>query len=135
MAFTVGTYGAITLGLSEAWYADYDQTGFHTFDDWGEWEHMDKFAHMYDTYFQSRLVYNRAKWAGMKESSSMWTGIATGMLFQTTVEVLDAYSTEWGFSWADMGANVVGAAAFGLQQHFWKEQRISFKISSSTVMW
>jgi len=43
---------------------------------------------------------------------------------------MDAFSTEWGFSISDMGANVSGIGLFALQQKYWGEQRIMFKISS-----
>lgn len=124
------TYGIFAFGLNDAWYADFDRSGFHLFNDWGEWEHMDKFGHAYNGYFQSRLVYQGARWTGLNKNQSIWVGIGTSMLFQTTIEVLDGFSKEWGFSIPDMAFNVGGAALFGLQQHYWDEQKIRLKLSS-----
>jgi hypothetical protein len=130
VSFGAVAYSGFTIGLNQLWYADYEKSGFHLFNDWNEWENMDKFAHSFDTYFQSRLIYSGARWTGMNKSSSLWTSIGTALLFQSTIEVLDGFSEEWGFSIPDVAFNLAGGAVFGLQQHFWDEQKIVLKISS-----
>lgn len=127
------TYATFTISLSETWYSGHERSSFHLFNDWGEWHHLDKYGHLYNAYFQSRLVFNGARWAGLDDKKSIWVGIGTSMLFQTTVEVLDGFSDKWGFSLSDMGANVAGAALFSLQQSFWKDQRILVKMSAFPV--
>lgn len=75
--------------------------------------------------------YKLFRWAGIKERPSNWVGGSVGLLFLSLVEVQDAYSAQWGFSWSDMAANVGGYLFFTLQQEFWKEQRIVMKYSFS----
>ncbi len=126
-------YTGSIIALNEAWYKQFPRTSFHLFDDWGEWEHMDKMGHVFTTYFESYWTYRMARWTGMQDRAAMWTGVGLGMLFQTTVEVLDGFSAEWGFSLADMGFNVLGAGAFLAQQLTWGEQRLLVKMSSTPV--
>jgi len=54
-------------------------------------------------------------------------------LAQTTIEVMDGFSTEWGFSIPDFTANVLGTSSFVLQQKLWGEQRIRMKTSASPI--
>lgn len=51
-------------------------------------------------------------------------------MFQSTIEVLDGHSEEWGFSIPDMACNMAGLGLFALQQHVWDEQRILIKFSA-----
>ena len=123
-------YTGTVIGLSQVWYRDYPRTGFHTFNDWGEWENVDKMGHLYTAYFESRLSYGGLRWAGVPEQSAAISGAALGLLFQTTIEVLDAYSAKWGFSWYDMGFNALGSGIFLAQQLTWHEQRVAIKFST-----
>lgn len=127
------TYALGSTGLYLAWYKDYPRSGFHFFDDYGQWSHMDKVGHIYSTYAQSELLYKGFRWTGLSENQSILYGLGTSLLFQSTIEVMDGFSTEWGFSWTDFGANVIGATAFGLQQKTWGEQRLRIKFSASPV--
>jgi len=127
------TYVLGSTGLYLAWYKDYPRSGFHFFDDYGQWSHMDKVGHMYSTYGQSELLYKGFRWTGLNEDRAILYGLATSLLFQSTIEVMDGFSTEWGFSWTDFGANLIGAAAFGMQQNAWGEQRLRLKFSASPV--
>lgn len=126
-----GLYVGFSIGLYKAWYAQYPQSHFRLFNDWGEWQHMDKIGHVYSTYFQGLLCYKGAKWTGLSEKKAIWTGITCGLLFQSTIEMMDGFSEKWGFSVSDMGANVGGIALFALQQKHWGEQRITLKVSST----
>lgn len=135
IAFAVGgvTYLGFSTGLYYAWYKQFDRTGFHFFNDIHEWNQMDKAGHIHSAYFQGVIAYKGMRWAGMNKQKSMLTGIITGTVFQSTLEIMDGFSSKWGFSWSDMAANVVGTSTFALQQHFWDEQRISLKVSSIPV--
>lgn len=130
LGFGSVAYGGFSTGLYYAWYRQYDLEGFHFFDDMGEWKQMDKAGHIYTAYLQGVLCYKGAKWTGLSDRKAIWTGIICGSLFQTTIEVMDGFSSEWGFSIGDFGANVLGTSAFALQQHYWGEQRIVLKESS-----
>ena len=52
-----------------------------------------------------------------------------GFIYQTSIEVMDGFSSQWGFSWSDVGANTAGSLLFLSQQLAWKQQRIQFKFS------
>lgn len=124
-------YGITLLALNELWYADYPRTSFQFFNDGGEWMDMDKAGHAYTAYFESEWIYGLSRWAGMEESPAIWTGVGLASALQLSIEILDAHSAEWGFSWKDVAANTAGATLFGIQQGLWREQRIRLKFSSS----
>ncbi len=124
------TYAGFAAGLYYAWYKQYPQENFHLFNDWNEWGNMDKFGHLFSSYFQAHLTYTGARWTGLDENNSILTGIICASLFQGTIEIMDGFSTNWGFSLSDMAFNNAGIGAFVLQQKIWKEQRIKFKVSS-----
>ena len=124
-------YGTSVILLNNAWYKDFDRSGFHFFDDWTEWKNMDKFGHVFSAQFQSIYTYHLYKWSGMTENKSILYASLTSLLFQSTIEVFDGFSSEWGFSVFDYGANILGVTLFALQQKKWKEQKILIKISGS----
>jgi len=123
-------YGAASAGLYYAWYRNYELVGFHTFNDWGHWEHMDKWGHAFTNYTYSYLAFGAARWTGMKRSSALWTAAGISMLLQSTIEVMDGFSGGWGFSWPDMAFNAAGTALFVGQELWWREQRIRMKVSN-----
>jgi hypothetical protein len=123
-AFYTGSF----IALNKAWYADYDKTKFHFFNDIPEWNQMDKAGHVWTTYQVSRLSKEMWQWTGLNKNTSALLGGASGMLYQSIIEIQDAYSTEWGFSWADVGANVAGAGLFVLQE-ISGEQKVSVKLT------
>ncbi|MEX6686228.1 DUF2279 domain-containing protein [Danxiaibacter flavus] len=117
------------ISLYNTWYSSYPQSDFHFFNDNGEWLQVDKFGHSYTCYTLSRLSAESWRWAGLSQRQSTWIGAASGMAYQTIVEVMDGFSANWGFSWGDYVANTAGAALFVGQQLVWGEQRISYKFS------
>ncbi len=128
--FAGSTYTAFSIGLYNVWYRQYPQSEFHFFNDWNEWNNMDKMGHFYTAYFQGVLCYQGARWTGLNKKKSIFTGAVLGTLFQSTIEVMDGFSDQWGFSIPDVAYNTAGVAAFISQQWFWDEQRIHFKVSS-----
>lgn len=123
-------YTGFSIGLYNTWYKQYPQSGFHLFNDMGEWANMDKAGHIYTSYFQGVLCYKGAKWTGLEDNDAILVGAICGSLFQTTIEMMDAFSEKWGFSIGDIAANTIGTSTFVLQQKYWGEQKISFKVSS-----
>ncbi|MFT3823146.1 MAG: DUF2279 domain-containing protein [Chitinophagaceae bacterium] len=117
------------LALNKAWYADYSRSSFHFFNDNGEWNQMDKLGHVWTSYHVSRLCAEMWEWTGMSRTKSILLGGASGIAYQSIIEIQDGFSSEWGFSWGDMTANVVGAAAYAAQELGWKEQRIQVKMN------
>ncbi len=123
-------YTGFSIGLYNTWYKQYPQSKFHLFDDWNEWNNIDKAGHLYTAYFQGVLGYKGSKWTGLSEDKAILVGALCGSIFQATVEVMDGFSENWGFSVGDMAANLAGTSAFVVQQKVWGEQRITVKVSS-----
>ena len=124
-------YGAVSTTLWNSWYKNYEISPFHLFDDRGEWENMDKAGHFFITYYESRWLYNGARWTGMDRKKAAWTGAGIAFGLQMTIEIMDGFSDKWGFSLADVGMNTLGAGMFIGQEYLWEEQRILMKVSSN----
>lgn len=127
----VVVYTGAVISLNELWYTEYPRTTFHFFNDIKEWQQMDKAGHMFTSYFESDWTYHLARWTGMNRKSSIWTGTLVAVGLQTTLEVLDGFSSEWGFSAYDFAFNVAGAGMWAGQQAGWDEQRIRMKMSTT----
>ncbi|MBN2236212.1 MAG: DUF2279 domain-containing protein [Bacteroidales bacterium] len=116
-------------GLYFLWYTDYPQSSFHTINDNAAWLQIDKLGHSLTAYHLGKSSYSILKWAGMPQKKALWIGGLSGVVFQTSVEVLDGFSSNWGFSWGDFAANMSGTSLFIGQELLWNEQRISLKFS------
>lgn len=132
VAFVAAANGIFYTGsfvaLNRAWYADYPKTTFHFFNDNAEWNQMDKAGHVWSTLHIARYSTEMWRWSGLDHQLSVILGGISGMAYQTIIEMQDAYSSAWGFSWGDVGANTIGAGAFVLQELTWKEQRLQVKL-------
>ena len=124
-------YGATLIGLNELWYKDYPRSGLHFFNDNASWMQMDKAGHALTSYQLGRHGYEVMKWAGTSEKSAIWIGGNFGLFFLTSIEVMDGFSEEWGFSTGDALSNVTGTALFIGQELAWGEQRMTLKFSYS----
>ena len=122
-------YGSTMIGLYQAWYKNYPQSNFRVFNDWDEWQQMDKLGHVYSAYTMSKFGMELWMRNGIDRNKSIWIGGLTGAAYQTIIEFLDAYSAQWGWSWGDVGGNLLGSALFTAQELTWKEQRIHMKTS------
>ncbi len=120
--------GGLT-GLYFLWYKDYPQSSFHTINDNSAWLQVDKMGHGLSAYHLTKSSYSIFKWAGMTEKKALWLGGIAGAGFLTSVEILDGFSTNWGFSIGDFTANIGGTTLFLGQGLLWNEQRISLKFS------
>ncbi len=123
--------GATLIGLNQLWYADHPRSGFHFYNDNSEWLQMDKVGHAYSSYVIGKVGMNALNWAGVSKRDQLIYGATLGFVFLTTVEVLDGFSKEWGFSIGDMAANAAGTGLLIGQELLWQEQRIQFKFSFS----
>jgi hypothetical protein len=123
------SYTAGYIGLSYLWYSGFPRSQFHIFNDGNEWLQMDKFGHCFSTYWIARTNYKLLTWAELNDNSAIWASIASSWLFISTIEVFDGFSAEYGASPEDILANTTGATIFGIQQYFWKEQKILYKFS------
>lgn len=127
----VGLWGGSFYALNNAWYANYPKEKFHFYNDWKEWQQMDKLGHTWSTYQISRHTSNIWQWAGLDRKKAIWVGALSGMAYLSVIEILDGYSDKWGFSIPDVMANTAGAGLFLGQELLWKDQRISLKLSYS----
>ncbi len=123
-------YTGTLIGLNELWYKQYPRSSFRFFNDFGEWEDMDKVGHTYTAYFYSVWASKLYRWTGLSQEQAAWTGAGISTGLQLTLEMLDAYSEQWGFSWGDVAFNTAGSLLFLGQELHWKEQRIVMKYSS-----
>ena len=128
-AANIGGYGGAMIGLYTAWYRNYPQGKFHTFNDWKEWKQVDKAGHLYGAYIESVASMELWKWAGMERKKRIWVGGLSGAAYQTVIEILDGFSNEWGWSWGDFAANMAGSGILIGQELGWNEQRIRIKFS------
>jgi len=128
----VAGYGSSLIALNSAWYKGYARSSFHTFNDSREWLQMDKIGHAWGAYTGARGSAGMWDWAGLPHKKAVWIGGLSSFAYLTTIEFFDAYSSKWGWSWSDIGANIVGSGLFMSQEFLWNEQRIQFKFSFHT---
>jgi hypothetical protein len=129
----IGTEAVLYVGtltaLGTMWYADYPRSSFHFFNDNDEWLQMDKAGHMVTSYSIGRTGINLLKWSGVERKKAIWYGGIMGSFYQSTLEILDGFSSQWGFSMGDFAANTLGSALVIGEELAWDEQRISLKYS------
>jgi len=128
-AVTVGTYTGSLFVLNQVWYANYPRSSFHFFNDNSEWLQVDKIGHGWTAYNIGRASAAMWQWTGLSQKKAALIGGISGAGYLTVIEILDGFSSQWGFSWGDMTANVVGSGLFTAQELLWKEQRIQYKFS------
>jgi hypothetical protein len=127
---SVGTLWAGSIfALQQIWYSNVQKSNFHTFNDAKNWMQMDKAGHVYTANKLSLLSCELYEWSGMKPKKAALIGSCVGLGYQTSLELLDAYSADWGFSWADMTANAAGSLIYLGQELAWNEQRFHLKFS------
>lgn len=122
-------YTGIMAGLNAEWYSNFAKSGFHTFNDNMEWLQVDKVGHMYGAYIESRASMESWRWTGIGRKKRIWLGGLSGAVYQTVIETLDGFSAEWGWSWGDFGANILGSGIVIAQELGWNDQRIKLKFS------
>lgn len=124
---------ATLLALNQAWYADYPRSKFHFINDNQEWLQVDKIGHFFSSYHLGKLTSETYQWSGLDRKKSVFYGVATSLIFMTTVEVFDGFSKKWGASLGDIAANFSGSALYVSQELIWNEQRIIPKFSFHTT--
>ena len=124
-AFWTGSY----IALDKTWYSNYPRSSFHFFNDNNEWEQMDKMGHVWTAYNLGRASAELWSWSGLPRKRSVVYGGLSAIAYQSIIEIQDGFSSEWGFSWGDMTANIAGAAAYVSQELGWKDQCIQIKMS------
>jgi hypothetical protein len=122
-------YGGVLIALNAVWYAKYPRSGFHFFNDNAEWLQVDKVGHVYSAYSGSRASMELWRWAGLSRKKRVWLGGLSGVAYESVIEILDGFSSQYGFSPGDFTANIVGSGMFIAQEFAWDEQRIKLKFS------
>ncbi|MER3463886.1 MAG: DUF2279 domain-containing protein [Chitinophagaceae bacterium] len=122
-----------SVGLYYLWYKKFPRSRFHFFNDNKEWLQIDKVGHMTTAYNIAVIQHDLMRWCGVKSNESIIIGAGTALTYMSIIEVLDGFSTHWGFSKGDMLANITGTALFAMQQRFWNEQRATLKFSFHTT--
>ena len=122
-------YGGTTIGFNSAWYSKYPRSNFHFFNDNAEWLQVDKAGHVYGAYIESFGSYEMWRWSGLPRKQRIWIGGLSGVAYQSIIEVLDGFSSEYGFSVGDFTANILGSGLFISQELAWDDQRIKMKFS------
>ncbi len=120
---------ATLIALNEAWYSNYKRSGFHSLNDNSQWMQMDKFGHAFSSYYIGKMGMDALAWSGETKKNQLIYGATLGFVFLTTIEVLDGFSEEWGFSTGDIMANAFGTGLLIGQELLWDEQRIQMKFS------
>lgn len=129
VAANVTAYGTLLVGLNATWYSKYPRSSFHFFNDDAEWLQVDKAGHAYTSYVEARAGMEMWRWAGLSRKQRIWIGGLTGAAYQTVIETLDGFSSEYGWSWGDFTSNMIGAGLFISQELAWDEQKIKLKFS------
>jgi hypothetical protein len=124
-----GAWVISAIGLQNIWYKNVEKSSFHTFNDCNNWVQMDKVGHAYTCNKLSEFSGELYKWSGINQRKAALLGTGIGLGYQTTLELFDAYSSAWGFSWCDMGANIIGAGIYLSQALTFKEQQFIMKFS------
>lgn len=125
----VAGYGGSLIILNNTWYKGFARTSFHTFNDSKEWLQVDKIGHAWAAYNAGKITANLWQWAGVSSKKAALIGGISSTVYLTAVELLDAHSSKWGWSWSDIGANIIGSGLFVGQQLAWNKQQIQFKFS------
>lgn len=123
-------WGSSMYALNKTWYSNYPRSRFHFYNDSKEWLQVDKIGHGWSAYFGAQFSTAWFRWAGVKPKRAALYGAGMGIAYVTVIEILDGFSSEWGFSVGDIGANTFGAVLFSGQEYAWGEQRIQYKFSS-----
>ena len=119
------------VGFNELWYKNYPKSNFHFVNDNSAWLQMDKFGHAATSYYGGVNGIKLYKWAGLEYKKAVWVGGLTGLLFNSTIEILDGFSANWGASFGDVFANSMGSLLAISQELYWKEQKVMLKYGFS----
>ena len=116
------------VGLYNLWYKKYPQSSFHFFNDFNEWNQIDKIGHVYSSYHVARKSHLFLK--KRKISESLFKASAYSFLYMVGIEVFDGFSKQWGFSNYDIISNLIGTTLYYGQEKKLKRQALKLKFSS-----
>lgn len=126
-------YGSALYGLNELWYKQSPRTSFHFFNDLHEWKQVDKVGHYHTAFFESMYAVKILEWSGLERKKAIFWGSISGFILQSPIEILDGFSTSYGASISDIGANALGSILVYSQYALFDEIRIQPKFSFHTT--
>lgn len=130
--------GGISIGLFTYGYVIQDniwwkgsESSFHFNwrNDWTASLGSDKFGHFYLAYLGTNLYQQAFSWAEIDEHKSLLYAMLVMFGYQTFTEIRDGFSKDYGFSWGDLSANVLGITFPYLQSKIELLNAFNFKIS------
>jgi uncharacterized protein YfiM (DUF2279 family) len=129
--------GAIYAGslvvLNDMWYKEQGKSSFHFYNDNSQWNQVDKAGHFYTAYQLSKIGKQLFLWTNMSEKKSAIWGSVMSQALMVPIEVLDGHSVEYGFSWGDIVANLLGTGVFLSQELTIGKQIVKPKFSVHTT--
>ncbi|MFM7566753.1 MAG: DUF2279 domain-containing protein [Flavobacteriales bacterium] len=123
------TAGASLVALQQVWYKPYQNQPFHFYNDGSNWMQMDKVGHAFTSYLLTDRIHRIHSWSSGKHQP--WVGAVYAMSYLSALEIMDGFSSGWGFSWNDGLANTMGVAFSLGQEWLWHKQKIVPKFSFS----
>jgi len=131
---TVVIAGGIVLQKNIWWKGEQSKFHLNFQRDWEYALGADKLGHFFFPYFVAGEYSQVLEWCGVDSISALWYAGGLALGHQTFVEIRDGYSKDLGggylgFSWADMGANILGASFPLLRQRSAFLQNFNVKIS------
>lgn len=127
---TVAGVAAGYMMQKDMWWKG-EKRSFHF--EWDkDWKYAlgaDKVGHTFTPYLLSRTYQDIFTWCNLSEKEAAWYASGFALSYQTFIEIRDGYLAEWGFSWGDFGADVLGAALPVAQVYYPSLQQLHLKIS------
>lgn len=112
--WAIGSTSLLTLGstyvyLQRTWWNE-KGVPFH-FDEGRDLTYasgLDKVAHLTGGIFVADIYYNAYRWAGLSQRKAEWLALGSAAFVELGIELKDAYSPTYGFSWQDVAAGTLG---------------------------
>lgn len=90
---------------------------------------VDKAGHFYTSYAYTKFLNELMRYGGFSDRSRKWTAYGLPTVWALSIEVGDAFTKTYGFSFEDLLANFSGIGYAWLQDEFPKLNAVSFKYS------
>ena len=94
-----------------------EQTHFRIIEDGSYALYSDKLGHFYGAYIVSSFVREGFYASGMSHKTATVTSALVGLGYETYVEIMDGFGSNWGFSPSDFYFDAAGAAFFVAQEY------------------
>ncbi|MAT57947.1 MAG: hypothetical protein CMF23_08235 [Ignavibacteriae bacterium] len=127
---TVGGFIYAYAIQNDMWWKG-EKSKFHS--NWNQdWRYAlgsDKYGHFYFGTLISKTYSDLFYWSGISKDKSKLYGAVLSFSYQTFIEIRDGFSKDYGFSWGDFSANLLGSSLQLLKCEIDFLNFIDFKIS------